>query len=93
MVPREADCGRAEQRRAPRLADEVIRGETCAQIRNNNGLGDAIVDTERVRDHHATNHRQYGCMSSVRCRKMDWSGDDSPQEPAIEMEPERNAWE
>src|SRR4029077_15051240 len=57
----------AEQRRAPRLADKVIRGETCAQIRNNNGLGDAVVDTEGVRDHHATNHRQYGwhVMSSL----------------------------
>ena len=36
--------------------DKVIRGETCAQIRNNNGLGDAVVDTERVCDHHFTEH-------------------------------------
>ncbi len=38
----------AEQGRAPGRADKVISGETRAQIRNNDGLGDAVADRDRV---------------------------------------------
>ena len=50
----------AEQGRAPGRVDKVVRGKTRAQIRKDHGLGDAVVDCERVRGRHAANPRRYG---------------------------------
>jgi hypothetical protein len=49
-------AARAEQGRSPARPDKVIGGETRAQIRNDDGLGDAVMDCEGVRNPHAVSH-------------------------------------